>query len=138
MSKKDLAGMLFAVLLLIPGMVYFLSDHGFYQFVLKDLGSVKSFTAVPDEKKNGRIVIKVSGISSSSYQLRVESYGTDSLNPQNLKKVQSQTVQLPAGEIHGTFERNFDLSTNSKKVKIIYIPSIPSAKGYLHLKTGIF
>ena len=138
MTKKDLAGMLLAVILLIPGIVYFIPDHGFSQLFIKDLGDVKSITAVPYKKENNRIVIKVSGISTGNYQLRVDSYGTDSLNPQHVKKVHTQTILLPAGEIHGSFERDFHLDPDFKKVEVTYIPSAPSATGYLHLKTGIF
>ena len=138
MTRKDFAGMLLAVLLLIPGIIYFLPDHGFNQLFIKELGYVKSVTAFPYKKGNNHIVIKVSGISTGSYQLRVDSYGADSLNPKHIKKVHTQTILLPAGEIHGTFERDFNLNPDFKKAEITYIPSIPSAKGYLHLKTGIF
>lgn len=140
MTKKDLAYVLFAALLLSPGVFYFISGHGFNKLLIKDLRVTQKLTAAidPANMQNRRVVVKVNGISSGGYQLRVDSYMKDSANTSTSGNIHSRTISIPAGEVHGSFATYFKQKPGFDRVEISYIPLLPQAKGYVELKAGIF
>lgn len=135
-NKKEWFYVAVTLLLFAAGVTYFVLQPPYDEHFITELDSPKSFRLLPEKEKKDSILIRVDGLSTANYGLRLDLYSHDHQGKRD-NRFYSEVIKIPAGEIHAAFKRK--LSKDSSAAQVTYIPE-PStnAAGQIILKTGFF
>ncbi|GLU52936.1 hypothetical protein [Dyadobacter frigoris] len=135
-NKKEWFYVAATLLLLSGGLIYFLLQPQYDEHFINKLDRPKSFRVLSEKEKKDSIFIRVDGLSTANYGLRLELYSQDE-HRKIYRRFYSELIKIPAGEIHAAFKRK--LSRDSSGAQVTYIPEqSKNAAGQIVLKTGFF
>lgn len=135
-NKKDWFYVVVTLLLLLSGMIYLVSQPDYDEHFISKLDTPKSFRVLKEQEKKDSIFIRVDGLSTANYGLRLDLYSRDQ-DKKNNTRFYTELIKIPAGEIHAAFKRK--LTKDSLAAQVTYIPEqSKSAAGQIVLKTGFF
>lgn len=135
-NKKDWFYVAITVLLFASGVLYFVLQPRYDEHFINKLDSPKSFRVLTEKEKKDSIFIRVDGLSTANYNLRLDLYSHDQKGKTNTR-FYSEIIKIPAGEIHAAFKRK--LTKDSSDAEVTYLPEeTKSAAGHIVLKTGFF
>jgi len=137
LNRKEWLFILFSLTLLISGGAYLYFLPAYKEHFIYNIGSPKNIWEAPEKSGNNALIIKVEGYTNDDYALKLDYYYK---NQKSLfKKMHSEVIRFPAGDIHGTLKRDFHGEPDNSKVLITYIPEhYSSTGGTIKLKVGIF
>lgn len=135
-NKKDWFYVAITLLLFASGILYLVLQPHYNEHFINKLDSQKSFRVLTEKEKKDSIFIRVDGLSTANYGLRLDIYSHGQQGKAN-KRFYSELIKIPAGEIHAAFKRK--LTKDSSAAQVTYIPEqSKSAAGQIVLKTGFF
>lgn len=135
-NKKEWFYVALTVLLLISGVIYWALQPDYDEHFISKLDTPKSFRLLTEQQKRDSIFIRIDGLSTANYGLRLDLYSRDQ-NRKTSKRFYSELIKIPAGEIHAAFKRK--LIRDSSGAQVTYLPEHSnSAAGHIVLKTGFF
>lgn len=135
-NRKEWFFVAFTLLLLFCGVTYFFLQPKYDEHFITKLDSPKSFRLLSEKEKKDSIFIRVDGLSTSNYGLRLDLYKRDHQG-NSQTRFYSELIKIPAGEIHAAFKRK--LIRDSSAAHVTYIPEqSKNAAGQIVLKTGFF
>lgn len=138
-NKKEWLIIIFSLVLLLSGGAFILLSPTYDEYFIPEPGVVKTIWKSPGKSENSSLVIKVEGHTNEDYGLKLDYYYKTSKDSKFFTKTQSEVIKLPAGDINGTFRRDFYGDQHNSKINITYIPEHDSGvRGMIKLKVGIF
>jgi len=139
LNKKEWLFILFSLTLLISGGAYFYFLPAYNEHFIHNIGSPLDIWEVPAKSGNNALIIKVEGYANDDYALKLDYFFKNQNEKSPFKKMHSEVIRFPAGDIHGTLKRDFHGEPNNSKILITYIPEhYSSTSGIIKLKVGIF
>ena len=124
------------LLLLVGGVIFVALQPNYDEHYINKLDRPKSFRLLSEKEKKDSILIRVDGLSTANYGLRLDLY-MDDHGGKNNKRFYSELIKIPAGEIHAAFKRK--ITKDSSGALVTYIPEqSENAAGQIVLKTGFF
>ena len=130
------------LMLIVPGILYFLCKPYYHEYYIKDLGDPRRISIISDKKEHKNLLMKINGVSSVDYVLQLSFYYKNSNDRQaalsSYQRGYSEEIKIPAGTVSGNFERAFSSDRGSRKAEIMYLPTNHSGKGAIKIEVGIF
>lgn len=135
-NKKEWFYVGVTLLLLVSGIIYLAVQPEYDEHFIDKLNSPKSFRLLSEQEKKDSIFIRVDGLSTANYGLRLDLFSHDQ-HKKTHTRFYSELIKIPAGEIHAAFKRK--LTKHSSGAQVTYIPEEnKNTAGQIVLKTGFF
>ena len=135
-NKKEWFYLAITLVLLVGGIMYLAVQPEYDEHFIDKLNSPKSFRLLTEKEKKDSLFIRVDGLSTANYGLRLDLFSHDQQRKRTIR-FYSELIKIPAGEIHAAFKRK--ITKSSSGARVTYIPEeTKNTAGQIVLKTGFF
>jgi hypothetical protein len=135
-NRKERIYVFLTLALVIAGIACIILQPKYNEHFISEPDHSRSFRVLAEKNEKDSLVIRVDGLSTANYGLRLDIYRLGK-ERKTLQRSYSETIKIPAGEIHAAFKRKLvkDFST----AYLTYIPEqAKNIQGQIVLQTSFF
>jgi len=135
-NRKEWIFVFLTLLLVITGIACIILQPTYHEHFISEPDQSKSFRVLAEKNEKDSLVIRVDGLLTANYGLRLDVYRF-SKGGKTLHCAYTETIKIPAGEIHAAFKRK--LAEDFSTAYLTYIPEkAKNIKGQIVLQTSFF
>ena len=135
-NRKEWIFVFLTLLLVITGIACIILQPNYNEHFISEPDHSKSFRILAEKNEKDSLVIRVDGLLTTNYGLRLDVYHL-SKERKTLHCTYTETIKIPAGEIHAAFKRK--LAEDFSTAYLTYIPEkAKNIKGQIVLQTSFF
>jgi hypothetical protein len=135
-NRKEWIFVFVTLILVITGIACIILQPAYNEHFIYEPDHPRSFRVLAEKNEKDSLEIRVDGLSTANYGLRLDVYRSGK-ERNTLQRSYSETIKIPAGEIHAAFKRK--LAEDFSTAYLTYIPEhVENIQGQIVLQTIFF